>query len=303
MRSVAAAVLLATLAAAADQSAAAFLVGALRRDGVVIPFAAFDGKRWSAPWPIPQFDRAVPINMISVPKGWWGKAGLRDSWQAWIDGASRTLRVLQPDVVSVHCTRQIGLKTDYRPAEPPPPLTEQPYPKDGLAVSPPHDLDRIAILSPGAIELLPLWPTMRDSFNAAEREMASTFSDPVSQKARERFDPQIEAAYAYGTDPRVYYIESSRAYRSLTENDCRYAFGTGWIVKSGESFKTLAMSVDLLPCDRYGGTYMLPFGVMPINGHTYWLAQFSGWDHERFVVIDVKPKAVEAVINAWEGGC
>lgn len=48
---------------------------------------------------------------------------------------------------------------------------------------------------------------------------------------------------------------------------------------------------------------MLPFGVMRMNGQTYWLAQYSGWDHERFVVVEIKPKQVEAVVNAWGGGC
>jgi len=297
----AAALLLAVVAA--DAPRAAFVVGALRRDGVVIPFAAFDGKHWSAPWPLPQADRVVPINLNSVPKSWWGKAGVRETWQAWVDGAAQTLHVLQPDWVTVHCTRQVGLRTDYQPAEPVPPPSTQPFPKDGLAVSPPHALEPIAILESGATELLPLWPTLRDAFNKAERETASRFDDPVSERAREKYDPAIEYAYAYGTDPRTYYVESSRAYRSLGGDGCAIAFGTGWIVKRGETYTTMATSVDIVPCDRYGASFMLPFGVMALNGHTYWLAQFSGWVRERFVVIDLKPKEVEAVINVWGGGC
>lgn len=317
MRLAAAALLFAFVTAAADSSAAAFLVGALRRDGVVIPFAAYDGKKWSAPWPLPEFDRAIPINTTSVPKGWWGKAGIRDVWQAWIAGTATTLRVKQPDAVGVHCTRQIGLKSDYRAAEPPPPPTAQPYPKDGVAVSPPRPVEPIAILQPGALELLPIWPTVRDAFNKAERETASRFDDPVREKTRERYDPQIEAAYAYGIDRRIYYVEVSRMYRAPAGDDCAVAFGTGWIAKTavsvgddvvgslaaGDTYSPLAMTVDLLPCNRYGASYMLPFGVMTFNGHTYWLAQFSGWDHERFVVVDVKPKDVEAVVNVWEGAC
>ena len=304
MRFVAAAALLvATLAAAADQPAAAFIVGALRRDGLVLPFAAYDGKHWSAPWPLPEFDRPIPINLISIPKGWWGKAGPRDTWQVWVDDAAQTIHVTQPDFAKVHCTRQIGLRTDYRPAEPPPPPDTQPYPKDGLAVSPPQPLEPIAVLSPGATELLPLWPTMRDAFNKAERETAGRFNDPVSEKVREKYDPQIEAAYAYGTSPRIYYVESSRTYRAFGDDDCAIAFGTGWIVKTGEDYKPLAMTVDIVGCNRYGATFMLPFGVMTLGGHTYWLAQFSGWGHERDVVIEVKPKDVEAVVNVWGGGC
>lgn len=304
MRSLAAIVLaaIAVTAAAADTSAA-FVVGALRRDGLILPFAAYDGKHWSAPWPLPQFDRSIPINLISVPKGWWGKAGLRDTWQAWVDAAPQTIRVMQPDFAKVHCTRQIGLRTDYRPDEPPPSPDEQPYPKDGLAVSPPQPLERITILQPGATELLPLWPTMRDAFNKAERDTASRFHDPMSEKTRERYDPMIEAAYAYGTSPRIYYLESSRTYRSFGDDECAIAFGTGWLVKNGDAYKSLATTVDIVACNRYGATYMLPFGVMTLGGHTYWLAQFSGWDHERFVVIDLKSKDVEAVVNVWGGGC
>lgn len=304
MRFVAAAVLvLGTLAAAADPSAAAFTVGALRRDGIIIPFAAYDGKRWSAPWPLPEFDRAIPINLISVPKSWWGKAGVRDTWQAWIDGAAETLRVLQPDVATVHCTRQIGLRTDYRPADFPPPPDAQPYPKDGLVVSPPQPVSSIRVLPGGATELLPLWPALRDAFNKAERETASQFDDPMSEKTRERMDPQIEAAYAYGSDPRYYYLESDRAYLTPDGESCVFAFATGWIVKQGVTYTPLATSVDLIGCNRYGASYMLPFGVMALNGHTYWLAQFSGFDHERFVIVELKPKAVNAAINVWEGGC
>ncbi len=301
MRFAAAVVLLGGLSAA--QSIAPFSVGVLRRDGVVIPFATFDGKRWSTSWPLPTIDRAIPINVTSVPRSWWGKAGVREEWQLWVDAAPQTARVTQPDVVDVHCVQQIGLRTDYRSAEPAPPPTEQPYPKDGLAVSPPQPVEHVAILAPGAIELLPLWPTLRDAFNKAERETASRFRDPLGERARERIDPQIEAAYAYGVDPRYYYVESSRTYRTLGNESCSIAFGTGWIVKVGDGFKPLATSVDILPCNRYGATYMLPFGAMTLGGRTYWLAQFSGWDHERFVIVDIKPKEVEAMVNVWGGGC
>jgi hypothetical protein len=298
-----AAALAVVLVAAADRASSSFVIGTLRRDGLILPFGAFDGKHWSAPWPLPQFDRAIPINLISVPKDWWGKAGVRETWQAWIGGAAATLAVVQPDFAKVHCTRQIGLRTDYRAAEPPPPPDIQPYPKDGLAVSPPQPLAPITILESGATELLPVWPAMRDTFNRAERDTASRFNDPMSERTRERIDPQFEAAYAYGTDPRIYYFESSRTYRMIGNQDCTIAFGTGWIVKSGDTYKSFVAVVDLLPCTRYGATYMLPFGVMTLNGHTYWIAQFSGWDHERFAVIDIKPKEVEAVINVWGGGC
>src|SRR5579864_193883 len=121
-----------------DPAADSFVVGALRRDGIVIPFAVFDGKRWSSRWPAPQRDLSIPINVLSVPSRWWGPPGPRDRWQVWTGGEPMTVEVRQPDQVDVHCTSQIGLRTDYISAEPPPPWTVQPYPKDGVAVSPPQ---------------------------------------------------------------------------------------------------------------------------------------------------------------------
>ncbi len=285
-----------------DRSPASFTVGALRRDSVVIPFAMFDGTRWSDRWPSPQRNQPIPINLSSVPARWWGPAGPRETWQAWTPSGATTIHVLQPDQVDVHCTSQIGLRTDYRPAELPPPWREQPYPKDGLAISPPHPIDSVDLLQSGAPELLPLGPPLKRAFDKAERETASA-GHPFKAHVRESSPPEIEAAYAYGTNPRFYYIESVRTYRTLGGSDCVIGFGTGWFRRDGGSFTPLTMTVDALACDRYGATYMNPFGVITLGGKTYWLAQFSGWDHERFVVLELKPTEVVAVVNAWGGGC
>ena len=48
----------------------------------------------------------------------------------------------QPDWFKTYCQKQIGLRTDYQPRVPPPGPDTQPYPKDGLAVSPKRRLPR-----------------------------------------------------------------------------------------------------------------------------------------------------------------
>jgi len=271
---------------------------------VIIPFANYDGKHWNDRWPAPLVEQTIPINLISVPKSWWGPIGPRELWDAWVDGVSKTLHVNQPVAVDVHCTRQVGLVSDYKPSEPAPPWTEQPYPKDGIAVSPPQPVQPIRMLKGGAMEVLGMVQPMTIAFNKAERETASRFNVPVSDsKAREATNPEIEAAYEFGENPRTYYVETTRTYRTQGGSDCSIAFGTGWFLNENGSFRAIAMTVDILPCDRFGGTYMFPLGVMKLGAKTYWLAQFSGWHHERFVVIELKPKDIEAVLNVWGGGC
>jgi hypothetical protein len=293
------------IAVAAD-SRTAFAVGVLRRDGIVLPFAVFDGKRWSAPWPPPNRDLPIPIDVRAVPRRWWGMDAPLERWDVSLAGGTQTARVVQPDWVDIDCARYIGLRTDYRSALAAPPRSEQPYPKDGLAISPPHDVERIEVVPPDANELRALLRVVHSSFNDAERQVESRYGHPIKRRAREGVAPTIEAVYAYGDTPRIYYIEATRAYRELgqTSGECAaVGSGTGWFVRDPGGARALTMVVDVLNCDRQSASYMLPLGVVRLDNRTYWLAQFAGWDHERYVVLEVKPKTVEVIVNRWAGAC
>jgi hypothetical protein len=302
---VAAAALLAVVGAA-DPARPVFGAGVLRRDGVIIPFAAFDGKKWVATWSAPtRKDLTVPINLRSVPKSWWGPTGALETWQVWTQAGTRAATVVQPDWVDVHCVRQIGLRTDYRtPAATVPLRAEQPYPKDGLAISPAQPVEPIRILEPNGSEARSLIPAVFEAFNRGEREVEERFGHPFPRRSREGVEPDIEAVYAYGDAFRVYYVEATRRYRHLGSSECStLAFGTGWFTRIGNTVTTLEMAVDVLACTRPDASYMLPLGAMRIDNRLFWIAQFSGWNNERFAVIEIKPKTVEALVGVWGGGC
>ena len=147
---------------------------------------------------------------------------------------------------------------------------------------------------------------MLESFNRAERLTENRFGHPVKQRVRDQVDVTLEAIYAYGSAPRVYYVEAGRGYTTGFEktDQCSIAFGTGWFERDAQrTIRKLDMAVDLLRCTRYGATYMLPLGVVRLDGRSFWLVQYSGWDHERFVVIEVKKDNVVAAVSAWGGGC
>ena len=303
--STAALVVAAAVAALAD-SRGGFAVGVMRRDGVVLPFAVYDGKRWSAPWPAPTGDLTVPIDVRAVPKRWWGLDSVLETWDLVLTRGTRAVRVVQPDWVDVHCARYVGLRTDYQPSQPAPPPIVQPYPKDGLAVSPPHPVEPIEIVSLASNEIRALLPVVHTSFNDAEREVEVEYGHPIVRRAREGVEPTVEAIYAYGDNPRVYYVEATRQYRRLgqSNDECTaIGSGTGWFVRDAAGVRALTMVVDVLNCKREAGSYMLPLGVLKLNDRVYWLAQFAGWGHERYVVLEVKKKSVEVVINKWGGAC
>ena len=284
----------------------AFGVGVLRRDGIIVPFAAYDGKRWVSNWPLPAVDVVVPVSLRDLPGAWWGPTAILERWQAWVGGVPRALHIAQPDWVDVHCTRQVGLRADYTPETAAPPRTEQPYPKDGLAVSPPQPVERITVVRGEADEMKALLPAMRDAFNTAERRTEDRYHHPVARRAREGRDPDIEAVYAAGEHPRIYFVEAVRRYRVLGSPPAAceaVAVGHAWFAREGDDIRPLETFVNLLECNRAGASYMLPLGVLRTGGGMFWLAQFSGWDHERYVVVEVKPTSVKAVVNVWGGSC
>jgi hypothetical protein len=300
-----AAVVVALFAAAVRAAEPPFAAAVLRRDGVIVPFAVFDGKSWSNHWPKPSLDLTVPTDVGSVPTRWWGDAGPQREWQLWIGTAEpQTVKVVQPDWVDAYCVRQIGLHTDYRPLQLPPPPSEQPYPKDGLALAPPRAIERVAVVPPIGPEPNSLLAELKDAFNKAERQPAGKVNHPVDRDVREDLDPKIEAVYSHGSEPRVYYVEATREYSTFGSHDCQImSFGTGWFVREQGRFRPLAMAVDVLGCDRRGASYMLPLGVIRAGTRVFWLVQFSGWDRERYAVVEPKMKDVDAVLNVWGGGC
>src|SRR5579864_5322701 len=132
-------VLLASVVSAAAPPPATLTVGVLRRDAIIVPFATYDGKRWESHWPQPSQGVDVPISLHSVPGRWWGASGPVDAWQIWTDAAPpRLVHVRQPDWLQSYCQKQVGLRTNYQPKQRPPGAEAQPYPKDGLALWPPH---------------------------------------------------------------------------------------------------------------------------------------------------------------------
>src|SRR4029079_3971430 len=120
-----------------------------------------------------------------------------------------------------------------------PPPTTQPYPKDGVVVSPMQTVEPIAIVPPAGSDALGLTPALLDAFNRSERIVEQRYGHPIKRPAREGVVPTIEAIYAYGDQPRVYYVEASRPYRELGRRECAsMAFGTGWFVADGGQVKS-----------------------------------------------------------------
>jgi len=306
-----------TLAGLLQPAAASFTIGVLRRDALIVPFATYDGKEWKNYWPKPAESSDVPLSVRSVPKRWWGPVGPRATWQIWMpDTSPRTVKVRQPDWVSSYCHRVVGLRTDYQPRFRPPPPSVNPYPKDGLAVSPPHTVEPFEILGPDSPERDDVLEAiharftkleqdgldnLRRAHNASPRQIA----EPPSERELLSMPPlAIEALYAHGTAHRVYFLEGAREYRK--NGACTIVvLARGMVARDSGKFSTDGMNITIgySACDRSGATYMWPLGVISLPGGTYWIAQIAGWSRESYSIIDITPASTATDRSMPGGGC
>jgi hypothetical protein len=298
---------------ASNDETAPFLIGVLRRDGVVSPFAAFDGKDWDIPWPDDLRGKELPIGLESVPTKWWGKAGAVKQMTAWIDGVSRgPIRLVQPTMVRLMCGPQLGLTSDYHSAQPAPPPQEQPYPKDGLAVSGSQRVEPIEMISPASSEWTSMAAFLIEPFAKAEDAGIAAFTawnHPVRKGARRGVPIELETMYRAPMDQAgwsAYYVEAIKKYPPGPDDDEDCGLVTsasGWVVAGPDGKRTTKLTARVTYCDRRGVTYMLPLGLIKAHGRTYWAYQLSGYGREGYAIVHLMPKAIMPEVHYLAGSC
>ncbi len=236
--------------------------------------------------------------------GWWGHAIQSEDWQALTETGTRAIHVTHPDWVDVHCVRQIVLRSDYIPSRPAPPTAEQPYPKDGLVIAPTRAVEPIEILPVDSVETKTLVSTLTEAFNHAGRHRKA---GPVIPSVDVCASASSRRSRPCCASTRTYYVEAVRyEYRTSGPqgSECEaIAYGQGWFTRDAAGVRSITLGMHLLGCDRDGANYMLPLGALHVSDKLYWIAQFSGWDEEHFVVLEVKPKKIDTALRVWGGGC
>jgi hypothetical protein len=296
------------------------VLAVVRNDGILVPFAAFNGRKWSAPWPFLQRrfgpnNIEIPVNLASVPLDWWGGERPGD-WRLWPMNSetSRPLTLSTPMVIPIGADRQLGFRTDQPPVLPPVPPFELPFPKIGVAVAGDTPLTKIVTVS----GLSGAWKTFAESLReeitkAEDRALgavsaSSNWRHPIKREARAALVAELEAWYITPIGPgdeRLSYIEAVKKYPLQPDDKgCGLeTFVSGWVYHgSGQQKKAKAwLSAVVTYCDRRGVSYMLPFGQLKVNDRVHWIVQMSGRDHEWYAVVEATPDRARYVAEFQAG--
>lgn len=289
-----------------------FVLGVLRRDGVVFPFASFTGKEWETRWPDDLRYTDLPISLGDVPSKWWGKAGAPSQLTIWSEGVARgTLQLDRPVMVTAACARRIGVTSSYRSKEIPPPPAERPYPKDGLVISGPQRIEAVETVARTSPEWTAAAAVLADPMDRAEQIAINQFTDwnhPVERSERKKIPVEIEALYRAPMDADgwvAYHVEAVKRYPPGKDDEgCGLiTSASGWIGLGPGRKQWTQLSARITYCDRKGVAYFLPFGIIHLRGRTYWIFQTSGYDIERYFVVRPTAKLVEFETGYTAGSC
>jgi hypothetical protein len=294
------------------------VLGVLRTDGLLMPFAAFDGDAWTTPWPGSMADaagRELPLNLDAVPRGWWG-GEVPATWKLWPreGGEALPIKPIAPVMTPMGALRRLALKTDYSVRTPSVPPSEFPFPKAGLVVGGQATVSPIATVSRATADWQKLLGRiLPDVDGAEERTITALRSNtgwmhPVDRRIRVKVPPILETWYTTPLPEQgsfASYIEAVKRYPpGPDDRGCGLeSVVSGWVHQvAGEPRLQTELKAVVGYCDREHVSYMLPFGYLRLDNRLHWVFQMSGRDHEWYVVTEVAPGRSRVRAEHFAGG-
>jgi hypothetical protein len=314
MRPALAIILLSAMLVPQTPSPDRLLLGVMRRDGVIVPFAFFDGD-WSSPWPTGLQNLDLPVTLDAVPKKWWG-GEMAAAWAFWPVGKSESVRVtpIAPAVIMAGRERRLGLRTGVSSGEPLPTPFELPFPKEGLAVTGDVKVEPIPVVSSLSAAWREMAATLQEDVLAAEQKAVqqlrsnSGWTHPISRESRRAVVLVLESWYSSALEQPGFglsYIEAVKKYPPQPEDDdCGLeTFISGWVHTNTRGSRPRSdLVAKITYCDREGVSYMLPLGLLRLKNRTHWVFQTSSWENEWYAVVEATPGRVRYVAEYHGGG-
>ena len=291
-----------------------FTVGVMRRDGIILPFAAFDGD-WSLPWPVSARNLEIPVTLEAVPAKWWG-GRLPSAWTLWQNETQESTGVkpIAPLAIMVGFEKRVGVRTDFVSREEPVPPFALPYPKGGLVVAGDVKIGQIATVSKRAAVWRDLTTSLQDAIEEAEQKTLNVirantrWEHPLSKEERRSIVAELEAWYSTSLEQPGFglsYIEAVNKYPPrLEDKGCGLeTFISVWVhtnIRDRRPKPELTAAVTY--CDRNGVSYMLPLGQLRVRNRTHWVFQLSSSEREWYAVVEATPGRVKYVAEYYGGG-
>lgn len=262
------------------------VVGALRDDGSLVPFATFDGRVWENNWPTPVCaygpDKLVLPSLQNIPSSWWGEQPPVTRW--W-----RVRRGADPNPIAVTGTSVFegfygsvpALLTDYEGKGP---LSAIQEPGSfAVAISAPDGALPIDVIDQAVPGFGPLSELIHQLVAKMEPDL---WKGRDIERAQGRRVPKITSA----TRSRL--PDGRRLIAFRAESHLERVGMTvleGWIHQDSATRLTVAdiRAFEGDPDGKDGSSHLLPEAVLTIEGHVFRIGKLVGFEGIAYFVMDV----------------
>ncbi len=298
----------------------AMLIGVARSDGVIIPFACFDGSRWDNPWPEAGATADTSIHALdAIPKAWYDPlAAIPREW--FIRTISESFRAVEVKrAVSAQSRRSsiTGLESGFiskntvrswepQPGSPSIPQTNRGISKEGIALSRNSQTYAIAAVEKESAEWRAMFAVIREEFSKAEEKRGH----PLQKEVREGEELVMLSLYKGVREPdgsTVCRFEAARNYVASALLPGSSPAGcsrlSGWIRLDRTGRPSLIQKEFVL--ERFSAPLeqaLFPLGMLAIGGINFWVVEERLHGDEYYKILEINRSGVRTVVRAYGGG-
>lgn len=302
------------------------LVGVVRSDGTIVPFAEYRNKIWWNPWPeITEFDpnNGIPSKSLSRhPEPWFSACVNADcAWYFW--PTSDTRRILSSrKVVQVenHSDKNWALFTDMSNAVPD--KNGAHHKNIGLALNTDLKLEGmkdIDVASKEAKDALafigPTFLSLENEENERilhvreSKEFYEKTGFPVSKRKRTKVEITLTKLRRTSstTDGRhLYYFQMEKEYerpKVLPDGQCQHISElSGWLVKEKDGSLNLTNERFWIPdCDNKGGISVEMSNILRLDDRNFVITVEHGYDNENYVIYELEDGNLKRLLETFGG--
>ncbi len=291
-----------------------YLIGTLRADGTLVPFAQYSNDGWFNPWPRPRqlvpervyaksTETEIANNSLADLSEPWFTQGLKlpTPWFFWSsDGTITELKASKVVPVRAHSGTNWGLLTDLPKRASKDPLHDI----IGLAIIPKQTIEPFIKIETASTQGKEIRSFIRQIFDDAEKdeaERARLEKPPAIAKVAASLTVLYRSSYAVD-GKHIYYFEAEKQYPKRTasgEPGCNdVSLFQGWVSAEEKGAMGLMESNFVFTdCDRKGPSTMVPMGLTTLQEQTFLFVREHGWESESYTILELNKSGLHRVLE------
>lgn len=303
------------------------MVGVLRADGTLVPFAQYTNGTWWNPWTQPIRDggsqQLIPKSLSYPKKPWFQQNGrIPSKWYFWAAADTPTVVKASEAVRTEIHTEVWGLMTDY-PKGPVENINSHHHENLGVALTVSQKVNHMITLDPSSSEAKKLAWHIKLDFEQAERDEIARINREhktdfgkqtigiLALTDEERGKVEVSITQLSRSEFRVngahfYYFAAKKEYKkpaSSEDASCNdVSIHQGWMTRdtdsSGSGFEE---RFSLTDCDNKGGVHVSPFSIVTIDNRTFLFVEEHGWEDEGYTIFEFNESGLNRVLETPEG--